>query len=428
MNDRLNIAVDLTAMLPGGENGGVKFAVLELLRGLKQQAGDRLAFLFLTASDSHEEVQSLLGDGDTAVCVLQRRRKGLERGIQALELATRTKLMVRKLLKQYRTDVFYWPFGWVPFASPHIPTVVLVTDLSHKDFPCSLPDQDREWRELHFKKLAGSVDFYQVISDFTATRLHSIYQVPSQQIFRTYLPIHHRLPGPQSELARKPFFFYPANFWVHKNHEVLLIAFQQYLAQIGDRAWDLVLTGHFDERGHYLQRVADDLGIASRVKFLGHVPEKTLEELYASASCLVFPSLYEGFGIPIVEAMSFGVPILSSREASIPEICGDAALYTNARNPLELASDLRRITEEDALRMRLVERGKVQLQKFDISAEVRNLDSAFVAAAKTNPRLRKKRSWFSLASLREEGDYYFRSIARLALQEILRLRVPNTKR
>jgi len=423
MSDRLRIAVDLTSMLPGGENGGVKFAILELLRGLKQQAGDRLAFLFLTASDSHEEVNSLLGEGDRADCVLRRRRNGLARAIQALELVTRSRLAVRKLLQQHQIDVVYWPFGWVPFASPHIPTVVLVTDLLHKDFPFSLRDQDREWRELHFKKLASSVDFYQVISDFTAQRLQSLYQVPSHQIFRTYLPIHHRLRSPKSEGIREPFFLNPANFWLHKNHEVLLIAYQNYLAKMGDRAWDLVLTGHLDERGHYLQRVADDLGIASRVKFSGHVPEATLEELYSSASCLVFPSLYEGFGIPLVEAMSFAVPILCSREASIPEIVGEAALYTNTRNPLVFASDLQRITEDEDLRMRLAERGQVQLRKFNLDAEVERMADAFAKAAKANTHLRKNWSWLSLVILREAANYYFRAITRITVEEVMKLRL-----
>ena len=437
MGNHLKIAVDLTPMLPGGENGGVKFAILELLRGLKRDFGERLTFLFLTANDSSEEVQSLLGADDTAVCVLHRRREGLGAAIQAVELATRARLAVRQLMRQYQIEVLYCPFGGVSFASATRPTVALVTDLLHRDFPFSLSAQDKEWRELNFRKLASCVDCYQVISEFTGQRLQSLYKVPANRIFRTYLPIHQRLPGSfrQSPASQdfdgpvhrslgesgKPFFFYPANFWAHKNHEVLLISYRLYLANAGDRAWHLVLTGHLDERARYLQRVARDLDISSQVKFLGHVPEATLGELYSTASCLVFPSLYEGFGIPIIEAMRFGTPIVCSREASIPEIAGDAVLYANTRNPLELASALRQITEDDNLRKSLAERGRIQLGKFDFPAEVARLADALMAAASMKPRQRK-RTWRTvLLNLVSEGTYFSRAVARQALEGAIKL-------
>src|SRR6516225_5837178 len=378
-------------MLPGGENGGVKFAILELLRGLKSNFGDRVTFLFLSANDTAEETRSLQGADDAVVCILRRRRDPWARVIQAVELATRARLAVRRLKRRHQIDLLYCPFGGASFASANTPTVALVSDLLHRDFPFSLSAQDQEWRELNFRKLASYADYYQVISEFTGQRLQSLYKIPAQQIFRTYLPIQRRLLSsigilPVGKVAQasslqshnrleacatfssldaKPFFFYPANFWAHKNHELLLIAYQLYLAGAGDRAWDLVLTGHRDERARYLQRVAQDLDILPRVQFLGHVPEATLADLYSTASCLVFPSLYEGFGIPILEAMSFGLPIVCSREASIPEIAGEAALYADTRNPLELASALQRMTEDENLRNSLAELGRIRISKFD---------------------------------------------------------------
>jgi glycosyltransferase involved in cell wall biosynthesis len=417
MKDHLNIAVDLTPMLPGGENGGVKFAILEFLRGLKRFFGERFTFLLVTADDSHHEVTSLLGAGDTAVCVLRRRRVGLGTALQALESATLSRLTVQKLFREHQIDLFYCPFGLLSFPSPRIPTVAMVVDLLHRDFPLSISAQTREWRELQFRKLASYVDFYQVISDFTAQRLQTIYQVPSHQIFKTSLPIQHRLRIEKNEHPRKSFFFYPANFWIHKNHEVLLMAYQIYLANMGDRkAWDLILTGYLDERARFLQRLADDLEISSRVEFLGHVPETELGQLYSNSSCLVFPSLHEGFGIPIIEAMSFGTPIVCGREASIPEVAGEAALYTDTRNPLELASALQRITEDENLRDTLVARGKRQLGKFDFFMEVKRLADAFAAAAEKRSRPKKSR-WEALwTNLYFGGIYYGRAIARKALE------------
>src|SRR5262245_19445461 len=206
-------------MRPGGENGGVKFAILEFVKGLKGYLGDRLLFLFLTADDTYDEVRSLLGGNDCAFCVLRRTGRGAL--FQALELATRSKLIARTLLRRHRIDVLYSPFGTLYFASNRIPTVAMIVDTLHRDFPFSLSVQSIEWREQQFPKLINGVDYFQVTSQFTADRVKSLYKVPAERIFITRLPIHGRLTAPIAK--REPFFFYPANFWVHKNHEVLLV-------------------------------------------------------------------------------------------------------------------------------------------------------------------------------------------------------------
>jgi glycosyltransferase involved in cell wall biosynthesis len=167
--------------------------------------------------------------------------------------------------------------------------------------------------------------------------------------------------------------------------------------------------------------VALDLDIATRVKFLGHVSEAAVADLYSSASSLVFPSLYEGFGIPIVEAMSFGRPIISSREGSIPEIAGEAVLYTNARNPFQLASALQQMTEDENLRQSLVQRGRVQLRKFDFSAEVARLAEGLMTAAAMNPRHRNRTWRTAFQNLVSEGTYFGRAAARKVLAVLVKL-------
>ena len=406
----MKIAVDLTPMRQGGENGGVKLATMEFLKGLQACMEDELQFLFFTADDTHEEVAPLLRERDLAFCVL--RRVGRGNISQAIELATRSKLLARSVLQKHGVEVFYCPFGTLFFGSDEFPTVVMVVDTLHRDFPFSLPVQTREWRELQFRKLIGSADFFQVISEFTAQRLKSLYNVPPEQVFITRLPIHGRLNTLSCE--REPFFFYPANFWVHKNHEILLIAYQIYLAKCaGHRPWELVLTGHLDERARFLQQVAADLDITAHVKFLGHVAETELAKLYSTASSLVFPSLHEGFGIPIVEAMSFGLPIICGAETSIPEIAGNAAFYADMRNPQELADALYRIAGNEVLRSELVALGKERLKTFDFSTEVKRLADQFVAAARTRRAFRRRRVY--LKDLNLIAVYYARALARKAL-------------
>jgi glycosyltransferase involved in cell wall biosynthesis len=407
----MKIAVDLTPMRPGGENGGVKPAIIEFLKGLKTHLGDELHYLFLTADDTHHEAASFLGINDSAVCVL--RRSGRGNLVQTLDLVTRSKLAARNLMRQHRVDVLYHPFGTIFFASDRIPTVAMIVDTLHRDFPYSLPAQTIEWRELQFRKLVDSVDYFQVISQFTAERVKALFNVPPDRIFVTRLPIHGRLK--LRSATREPFFFYPANFWIHKNHEVLLVAYQIYLAKSGERTpWKLVFTGHLDERARSLEKTAKDLGIAAHVKFSGYVSESELAKLYSTAACLVFPSLHEGFGIPIVEAMSFGLPIICGKDTSIPEIAGDAALYAETRNPTKLADALLAVAGNEALRAKLARRGRERLKTFDFSIEVERLANVFAAAAaRTSPVFRRKRRF--LHNFLFLASYCARALARKAL-------------
>ena len=326
------------------------------------------------------------------------------------------------------TEVLYCPFGVLNFASDRIPTVAMVVDILHRDYPYSLPIQTREWRELQFLKLSRSADYFQVISQYTAERLQALCNVSREQIFVTRLPIHGRLASTNSN--PQAFFFYPANFWIHKNHEVLLVAYQIYLSKSGGESpWDLLLTGYLDERASDLQRTAQYLGIADHVQFRGHVPEEELAKLYSTASCLVFPSLYEGYGIPIAEAMSFGIPIICGRNGSIPEVAGNAALYAEMRNPKKLADALLSIATDEALRAELAERGRERIASLDFSLEVKRLAEFFEAAAGGRRARKFSRNDFSL--LLSTIVYYTRSIARhalkLAIEIALRLEFYKTR-
>jgi glycosyltransferase involved in cell wall biosynthesis len=407
----MKIAVDLTPMRPGGENGGVKPAILEFLKGLKRYLGDSLCLFLLTADDTHHEATLLVGTNDSAFCVLRRAGKG--NFAQTLQLVTQSKRIVRNLVLKHAVDLLYSPFGTVSFVSDRIPTVVMIADTLHRDFPFSLSAQTTESRELQFRKLVNAVDYFQVNSQFTAERLKLLYDLMPEQIFVTHLPIQGRLPEPITR--REPLFFYPANFWLHKNHEVLLVAYQIYLAQNVESApWGLVLTGHLDERAHSLQKLAENLGIAAHVKFLGHVPEMELAKIYATASCLVFPSLHEGFGIPIVEAMSFGLPVICGRGTSNPEIAGNAAFYVDTRNPAKLAEALLIVARDERLRSELVTLGKERLKAFDFSTEVARLADLFAnATARRIPAPKRKRNRLKGCWL--AGIYYARAIARKAL-------------
>jgi glycosyltransferase involved in cell wall biosynthesis len=133
---------------------------------------------------------------------------------------------------------------------------------------------------------------------------------------------------------REPFLLYPANGWPHKNHRRLFDAFS--LVRPERPQLRLVLTG----AGH--ERLSLPEGVESR----GHVSLDELVGLYRAASALVYPSLYEGFGIPCVEAMACGCPVAASKVASIPEVCGDAAVYFDPFSVESIAQGIRDVLDQ----------------------------------------------------------------------------------
>ena len=360
----MKAAVDLTPMLPGGANGGVKPAILEFIRALQQLSGPHFSFYFITATSTHREVESIATKRDELICI---------------DWPEADASLTPTGFHEKRIDLLYAPFGMVRFPDCGIPIVAMVVDLLHRDYPFSMSESERQWREDYFARMVGRASRFQVISDYTGERLARHYGVPFKKIFRTYLPIQDRLKVTErSEQSCNRFFFYPANFWMHKNHEVLLIAYQIYRRQAGPGAWDLVLTGSDGPRCCALKELAAALEIDEHVFFRGYLPEEELARLFSSAGALVFPSLQEGFGIPPLEAMKLGVPVLTSESGSLPEVVGDAALLVDPRNPKRLAEAMASLAASEQLREQLRYRGFVRAKSFSFQTEVTLLAEMFM--------------------------------------------------
>jgi hypothetical protein len=158
------------------------------------------------------------------------------------------------------------------------------------------------------------------------------------------------------------FIFYPANGWRHKNHEVLVGAMAHVARE--RPGLRLVLTGcPFDLPGR-LQPILDEHGLHDRVRHLGYVPRGDVAGLYAAAALLVFPSLFEGFGLPLLEAMHFGTPVACSDVCSLPEVGGEAARFFDPRAERDIAAAILEVTGDPSLRRRLTEAGREQVGRF----------------------------------------------------------------
>lgn len=215
-------------------------------------------------------------------------------------------------------------------------------------------------------------DHLLAISEATRRDAIELLGIPASRVSVVPLAVDRDLFSPlAADLARgaveaeygisRPYFFYIGGFDYRKNVAALIRAF----GEISDPSGVLlVIAGTLGPLGKELREAVKGTPAAERIRWLGYVPESDLPALYAGSLALVCPSLYEGFGLPVLEAMSCGAPVLTSPLSSLPEVAGDAALYVDPRSPAELAAALRRLAAEPELRAELRERGLERAQRF----------------------------------------------------------------
>ena len=165
-------------------------------------------------------------------------------------------------------------------------------------------------------------------------------------------------------IGLRPYMFYPANYWPHKNHRMLLTAYGMFLSRNPDNSLDLVFTGALEDLEKDLKRAVEQMGLTGRVHFLGFLPQEQFEAVWYGCEFLIFPSLYEGFGIPVLEAMSIGKPVLCSDTTSLPEVAGKAALYFDPRKPGDIVKCLERVSKDSSLRNDLANKGYARAADF----------------------------------------------------------------
>jgi glycosyltransferase involved in cell wall biosynthesis len=200
------------------------------------------------------------------------------------------------------------------------PTVVTLQDLQHELQPQFFSRAERAWRRVAYRPSVRRARFVIVPSEHVReTALERLGLEPQRVRVIPYGVDHERFR--RSTAPREPFLLYPANRWPHKNHERLLEAFALIRRERPELRFVLTGAGH------------EDLA-ESR----GYVTREELADLYARASALVFPSLYEGFGLPPLEAMASGCPAAVSNAGALPEVCGEAARLFDPTSPEEMAS------------------------------------------------------------------------------------------
>jgi glycosyltransferase involved in cell wall biosynthesis len=259
-----------------------------------------------------------------------------------------------------KVAAMHYPFT-IPLPQAEAPIAVTLQDLLHLERPQLWSRTSRAFRAVAYDRPARRARLVIVPSEYVRRRASERLGIPLERIRAIHYGIDHERFRPGDE-AREPFLLYPARPWRHKNHERLFQAFALLRGQRPEL--ELVLTGG----GH------DGRSLPPGVSARGLVSPDELASLYRRAAALVFPSLYEGFGYPPLEAMACGCPVAASTATSLPEICGDAAVLFDPRSPEEIAAAVARALEDDG---ELVRRGLERARRFTWGASARRHEDAY---------------------------------------------------
>jgi glycosyltransferase involved in cell wall biosynthesis len=241
---------------------------------------------------------------------------------------------------------------WVPHFNAPLwysgRLAVTIHDVAYIALPEILPNPaKRFYSRLLIQRAVAQASAILCDSAFTAAELQRLCHADPARLTVAHLGLDEQWPTsatPHREPDALPYLLFVGNVKPNKNLSLLLTAFAQVRDRLPHR---LVLAGQMRGMGTDDERVlhqAESFG--DRVRFAGQIPDSELIALYAGASALVMPSLYEGFGLPLLEAMQMSCPILSSDAASLPEVAGDAALYFDPHDPASLAACLLRVRDE----------------------------------------------------------------------------------
>ncbi len=292
----------------------------------------------------------------------------------------------RAIVRRLQCDVVHIPhLFWIP-RGLGCPYVLTVHDLLEHMYGSNSASSFR--RSLHFymtRRVLRKAARVIAVSQFTRNEIEKLLTIPNARIEVVYNAIDERfLHGHATDADREliaqryqvnyPFILYAGAIRPHKNVVRIIEAFSALKSELQKEQQfpdlKLIIIGDDLSSHPRLRRTVVRGGVQNDVRFLGFVPIEVLRIFYDVAKVFVFPSLYEGFGLPPLEAMAHGTPVVTSNTSSLPEVAGNAALLVNPENVFEIQRGLQRALVDPAIRAQMKQRGYEQAQRFSWTSSV----------------------------------------------------------
>lgn len=286
---------------------------------------------------------------------------------------------VPKALKKYRADVFFSPDGYLSLRT-RVPTLMCIHDLAFVHFPDLISGVVSRFYHYFTPKYLRKAARIVTVSNFVKNDIQAKYHIPASKISVTpnaaqpeFRPLDadEKVQVKTRFSAGKDYFFFVGAVHPRKNVHRLIRAFDVFKKQTHSDV-QLLIAGRFAWQTGEVKDAFEASSFQSDIHFLGYVSEADLPGLMGSALAFVWVSLFEGFGIPLLEAMHADVPVITSSVSAMPEVAGDAALLVNPESCDEIATAMNSIYSNAELRINLVSKGRKQRDKFswDASADL----------------------------------------------------------
>ncbi|TAN57032.1 glycosyltransferase family 1 protein [Patescibacteria group bacterium] len=272
-------------------------------------------------------------------------------------------------LKKYRLDIFHGPANTLPIGFNGT-SILTIHDLAIYINPEWFPKQNFSTKFIVPRSLAKAKKII-AVSESTKQDLQKIFRVPTEKIKVIHEGVRTEEPNEETknkalekfDLQEKKYFLFLGTIEPRKNL-IALIAAYKILVQKNPTAPLLVLAGGGGWKNDDIFEAVKKRGLENKIKYIGYVSNKEKFALMKKALVFVYPSLYEGFGLPILEAMSSATPVITSRISSIPEIAGDGALMIDPNNDDEIANALEKLWKDGGLRADLIAKGEARIKQF----------------------------------------------------------------
>lgn len=362
--------MNLLSVVPG-KIGGMEQYVRNLL-SYSVNAGDgHTWYLFLTAHNFHtfqaqSNVHKLMIPQNFGT------DQQLHRWIQSLKL-----------------ELWFCPMLVLSPADVQIPSVINIPDIQHEYYPHFFEPHILNWRRTNYQASAQRSSAVLTLSEYSKQTIVQKFHLPAHKVHAVHLDASKEFSLPfdaalnehvlQKYQLTPGYGFFPANTWHHKNHLNLLKALVSLRQNHGLRI-PVVFTGFAQEAHDSVVSYLNENHLWDQIKWLNYVPQNEMPYLYRNAGFLCFPSLFEGFGIPLVEAMRAQIPIISSNCGSIPEVVGNASLLFDPLRPEDIAAKLAAVLQP-GIRNDLIAKGNAQAKKFSWEKCARETLAVFRSAA-----------------------------------------------
>jgi len=393
-NSKLRIALDCRNL---DARQGIGTAVLALANALSKSDSAGQEYTFIVPEELREWLGPCISGPCRLVSVPASRFSGLKKSLRAIgPLRSAWGQMRSRMLpvpvssgyvESQRFDLVHFPTQAA--YRTLLPSIYQPWDLQHLHYPQFFSKTEFALRERWYRAYCAQAAFVCVQTEWSKRDVIEKYGLsPDNVVVIRWGSVFdaYATPSPQAkqdtvEKYRLPrqFFFYPAITWPHKNHENISRALHLLKKEQG-RTPDVYFTGSSTEFRARLDEIARELGVHEQLHYLGFVSHEELQSMFASATALIFPSKFEGFGLPILEAFHARLPVLSSNATVLPEVAQDGAAYFDPDAPAELAALMVRSLDTPNFRESLIEKGSKVLMSFSMKDTAASFQALYARA------------------------------------------------